>query len=295
MRKTLISFAGVLVGLFVLLSLLDLKGDYVVEQMIWRANKKLADASQTPEAIPGKVYEQIADQYRKVIKNFPNSKLTPLSHILLGRVYLTKKDYDVARQKFQEAIKKYPKNLDVCAEGLAQIGSSYEQQGQWPKALESYERIKKQCPLTEIGLNVPIYIARYYELKKDSVDARKAYDDAVVYYTRLANEHPGTGIEFRCLGLLANCYMAQKRWSDVIAVMGESLSKYPNPATAVPLVKAMNTIAVVQLKNGDAVTEIYKNFIEKYPKHPLNKTLEGMIKAFAKLKDKRIEVIPKKE
>ncbi len=294
MKKTLLSFAGILAGLFVVLSLLDARGDYGVEQILWKANKKLSDAARSPEAIPDKVFVQIADQYRKIIKDFPNSRLTSAAYLSLGKVYLIKKDYKAARERLTDVLKKYPNNSNVCAEALSAIGNSYGLEGDWPNALRTYEKLKNDYPLTDLGLSVPLYVANYYLKNSHTVNAQNALEDAIVYYDKLSLEHPNSEIELKSLKLLSDCYLMQNRWTDAVNVLGKILLKYPKPEVAVPIMKAINTIVLTQIRDFDIPINIYQGFLEKNPNHPLDKALKEMIGKFTELKKKNVKADPKK-
>ena len=218
MKKTVSSLTLILVGLFVVLSLLDIRGDYAVEEILWNANKRLSDAARTPEAVPDKVFEEIIAQYQRVIKGFPDSKLVPRAFIFLGRAYLVKKDYSTARQRLREVIGRFPKDDVNCVEALSAIGSSYELQGNWPEALKVYYEIKNDYPLTDLGLSVPLYIANHYTKNQQAANAISAFDAAESYYTQMADGHSNTPIEFKSLTLLSNCLLAQKKWTDVLVM-----------------------------------------------------------------------------
>ncbi len=293
MKKTLLSFIGVLVGLFFILTVLDLKGDYAVEEIIWNANKRLSEAARNPEVVPDKVFVQIADQYQKVISNYPKSKHAPIAHIFLGRVNLAKKDYETARQKFNVLFEKFPENKGICAEALSAIGSSYELQNNWPEALKVYERLKSNYPTTDLGLSVPLYIANHYAKNNQASDAQGAFSAAIAYYNKMAADNAETAVGLKSFQLLSNCYLAQKKWTDAVNVMGRILLKYPSPNVSVPMVKAVNAIVLTQIRDFDIAIQLYREFIDQNPESPLNKTLSEMIKAFEDLKTKNVKVTEK--
>lgn len=293
MKKTLLSLIGILIGLFVILSLLDFRGEYVVEEKIWNANKRLSEAARNPEVVPDKVFQQIADDYQKVITNFPESKLVPMAHIFLGRVNLAKKDYETARQKFRVVFEKFPDNKVICAEAAAAIGSSYELQNNWSEALKVYEKLKSDYPVTDLGLNVPLYIASFYAKNGQLVNAQSAYSDAVVYYSQMAADHSDSLVGLKSLQLLSNCYVAQKKWSDAVNVMGKIIMKYTAPNVVIPMSKTINAIVLTQIGNYDMAILIYQDFIAKNPDSRLNKPLTEIINAFKDLKTKNVKVTPK--
>ncbi len=287
MNKVLLILTGILAGLYVVLSLLDMKGEYAVEQILWKADKRLAECARSPEVIPDKVFEQIAAQYQKVIKNYPKSTLVPTAHVFLGRVYIVKKDYDTARQKLNEAIAKFPGNAAVGADALAMIGSSYEVQGNWTEALNAYNKLRQEYPLTDFGLNIPFYVAAYYEKNGHAQNAQNALDEAIGYYLKLSTENPNSTTGLKSLKLLSNCYIAQKNWVEAVNVLAKIIAQYPTPEIAVSAIDTINAIAVSQLKDYDMAIGIYRRLVDSNPNHPLGKMLKKTIEALEERKNKK--------
>ena|SRR3989338_6424252 len=293
MKKTLVIFAGILVGIFVVLTLINAKDEYAVEQIIWKTNQQFSVAAKTPETVPDKVFKDIAAQYSAVIENFPNSKLLPRVYILLGQVYVTQKQYDVAREKFSEVLKKYPGNSILCAEALSETGKTYETQNNWSGALENYQQIIRDYPLTDIGLSASLYIATWYRTHNEISRAQEAYRNAIAYYKSLATQHANAEAGVKALRLLTNCYLDLRRWAEAVDVMGRILLEYPYSPAAPMTIKAINNISITQLKDSGKAISIYSDFIAKNPEHPFNKTLKDMIIAFKKLEEKNVEVTTK--
>ena len=76
MKKTLMIFAAILGGIFILLSLLD-NSDYALEKRLWRLKVKVDRVAKDPKVVPDREYDDLAIQYRKLIKKYPDSESTP--------------------------------------------------------------------------------------------------------------------------------------------------------------------------------------------------------------------------
>ena len=295
MKKLLISLSSILVGIFIILSLLDQNGEYNAEKMIWKANQKFFELAKDPNSIPDKTFLQLDKQYELIANRFPNSPLAKKAYISIARMYLVKKDYPTVRNKVQIIFKKYPKDAAIGSEATSLIGRSYELSGDWPNALRIYNDLMEKYPKTEIGLNVPLYIANYYQINKFAANAQQAYDTAIVYYKKTVSNDPNPFIQFKSLGLLANCYFFKKMWREGVTTLGELLVKYPSGEFLSfheidLLLKTINTISVTQLKDYDLPIQIYQNFITQHPNHGLNKLLKKIITALTEFKNRRIEI-----
>ena len=280
-------FAFILGAVWGILSLLDPRSDYIAEKILWQATQRLSFASKNPEAVPDRDFEQIAAQYQKVIKDFPNSRLVPSAYFFLGNLYSVKKDYETARGMLGEICPKYPGNASLCSEASANIAKTFELEGNWSEALKVYQGIEKAYPLSDLGLTIPLYIANYYARYSHTVNAQEAFAEAAAHYRKLSAEHPNSEVELKALKLLSGCYLVQKNWKEATAALAEILNKYPNSQLVVPTSQAIDSITLTESKDFDAAITIYRDFIAKNPKHPLEKHFQETIQTFEKLKSKK--------
>ena len=297
MKKLLFIYIGILTGVFVLFSLLSLNSDYAIEQMAWKVQKEYMDILKDPKVIPEQTFDEVVNGYQKIIKRYPDSRLTQGIRMLLGHVYYLKKDYETSRTKFNEVIKLYPDNKELQAEALGAVGRTYEAQDNWPGARKTYDRIVANYTLTRTGLGIPIYIANHYKEINDYQKTMDAYDRAITHYNTLVAQNPGSGVEYTALRYLSNCYLDQKRWREAVETLGKIADKYGRPEymnirTLDTIVKTINTVSVYQLKDYDLPLHIYQDIIKKTPNHPLGGYFQKMIEALSTLKAKSVQVSP---
>ncbi len=295
MKKAFISYLVILIGVFVFFSFSDLNGEYVIERKLWKIQHQLIDIAKDPQAVPDFKFDEVANQYQKIIDKYPDSRLIRNVYISLGRLYLLKKDYATAREKFYLIIEKYPDNKELSAEALLFVGKTYEVEGDWPQAYKIYQDIINNYPVTMTGLSVPIYIANYYKRQNDFQNTMNAYEKAVVHYKKIASDNSGTQAGSKALGYLSNCYMEQNRWNEAIDTLGLILEKYAASghltAKNVDMtIKTINIVSAYQLKDYDVAIRLYQGIIDRNPKHPLRAYLEKNIDAFNQLKEKGVQV-----
>jgi len=126
-----------------------------------------------------------------------------------------------------------------------------------------------------------------------------AYESAIQYYSATASTYDGKEAGLTALRYLSNCYLEQKRWREAVEVLGEILEKYSssgflNVKSADTVIKTINVVSAYQLKDYDVAVGIYRKIIDASPDHPLNGYLKKMIDAFNQLKEKGVQVSPKK-
>ncbi len=295
MKKLLLTFLTILLIIYFGLSWADKDSNYAAEKMIWKANQKFYEVARDPEATPDTTFEMLERQYEQVIRRFPRSPIAHDAYLVLARVYLLKKDYAQVRSKVDEILKRYPKNKEVDAEALSISGKSYELAGDWPNALKVYESIIENYPLTEMGLMLPLYLGNYYQSKDDKANTVKAYDNAINHYESLKSVSHDSNVEIVVLRYLANCYLVRGKWTQAVETMGVTLSrsaalKELTLERADLLLRTINTISTVQLKNYGLPISIYEKFITEHPRHALTPALKKMIGALRKLKENNVTI-----
>lgn len=290
MKKTLIILISALFLVYALFSFWDYNSDYLAEKTLWKINQQYMPYLKEPSVVPKATFTDMIQEYEKFIIRFPDSRLVPLTQVLIGRVYMAKEEYVTAREKFEDIIRQYSSREQICVESLLEITQTYILEKDSVNVLRMYERLIAEYPLTEAGLQSPLLIAKFFAEQKDASKAQEAFNDALIYYKKLASDNPNTLVEFNALRLTANCYAAQKQWKKAVMTFGDILLKFPgepmNVVKAKKIVRSINNISIYEMKDYDLPISIYKQFIEKYTQHPLNGTYEAMIRSLESLKEK---------
>lgn len=297
MKKVILIYVGILVGVFVLFSLLSINSDYAIEQMAWKVQKEYMDILKDPKVIPEQTFDDVIKGYQKIITRYPDSGLTQGIRMLVAHVYYLKKDYETSRTKFNEVVDLYPDNKELQAEALGAVGRTYEAQDNWPGARKVYDRIMAEYTLTRTGLGIPIYIANHYKEANDYQKTMDAYERAITHYNTLTAQNPDSAVEYNALRYLSNCYLEQKRWKDAVEALGRIATKYGRPEymnirTLDTILKTVNTVSVYQLKDYELPLSIYQGIINENPDHPLKGYFAKMIDALTTLKAKGVQVSP---
>ncbi|VAX35403.1 hypothetical protein MNBD_UNCLBAC01-827 [hydrothermal vent metagenome] len=289
MKKTLIIFFFILIGVFVGLSLADHKSEYIAEKNLWKINKKFNSVTRDTENIPENSLNQLLSDYEKFIIKFPNSNLLSQAHIFVGRLYVYKKDIESAREKFEETIRIFNSIPIVVVKALKEIIHTYKLENDVPNVIKSYERVMKDYPLTSLGLEAPLRIVKLNQ-KLNSPQAQKSFNAAITHYKGLIQSYPDSLIEYKVQQLLATIYLTKQEWKKAVNTYGEVLIRfsephYLTPAKADALTKSINTLAVFQLNDFDLPVSIYKKFLIAHPNHPFSQRLKEIIIELGKMKE----------
>ncbi len=294
MKKTVLIFVVLLAGLFFSLSLLGRRSEYSAEKSIWAINQDFIKISKDPKTTPDVAFDQILQKYDDFIQKFPDSGLVSMAYISSGKVYIFKKKYKIAREELEEAITKSSNSIIVGVKAMESILQSYVLEKDDNNLLKTYERVLQEYPTTSLGLKTPLLISQFYSQRNEPKKADKTLDDAITHYKILAKKYPDTIIEYHVLEAMSSCYLGQKKWNEAVNILGDILIKFSNarfftPKKAEALTKSINTISIFKLKNTRLPVKIYQKFMSEHPRHPLNKTLKGIIQKLNAVKEEKKE------
>lgn len=282
MKKTFLTLFLILVGVSLFFIVVDYRGNYAAEKTVWKITQRFNQAAKDPDAVPDSTFNKIINDYEKFIKNFSNSELVSTARVLLGRVYAAKKDYEKAREVFEETISLHGDDSDLGAQVVAEIGLTYAMQEDYLSILKSYQRILKEYQFTELGLKTPVLIAKFYIEQKELAQAQKAFEDAIIYYNSLISNNPDSYIEFAALRYVATTYVTQQRWKEALDTFGKifegyAQSEYMTSEKLQNLINTMNVISIKYLKDPNVALLVYKKFIEDNPEYPYKEDIEVLI------------------
>ncbi len=290
---------GILVGVFLLFSLLDRNGEYGAEQLMWLTTHRLQEFSHDPKSVPDQAFDALEKNFEAIIKRDPQSELALQAYLSIGRIYLVKRSYGIARQKIEEGLNRYPQRPDFCALALSFIGRTYELEEDLPQALRIYKRLVNEYPQTPVGLEMPLYIGQIYEREGAQAKAQTTYSQAIDHYRQLADEHPDSDLEIRSLRMLANTYIGLQKWQEAVDTLGEVLIKsgpnqYLDSSQVNLILRSINTISIVELKNYTVPKKIYKEYIRRHPQDGLSRVIKELIKGLNVLEKNSVKIQDKK-
>lgn len=298
MKKSIFIYSGILISVFIVLSLFNIRGEYEAEKAMWRINRDFGRIIKDPDSIPEAEFKSVIKNYLAFKNKYSYSKLAPIAHVLAARVYLIKKDYIKARGVYEEIVKTYKNNPIICAQAIFEIAESYNKENNFQNMVATLKRLIKEYPLTEIGFQAPISLAEHIIKKGDLELGQQYLNEAVDHYNALTLKYKDPNIVFNAKRSVVVCYMALKKWNKAIDILSEILmnfpeTKYLNPQRADKIISSINMISITKLKNYDLPIGIYQDFINKYPKHAYRKALEAMIKSLNLLKEKNVDLVTK--
>jgi len=277
MRKTIITLILILVAVYAVLSVLSLGDEYRAESLFYRAMKANEKIVINPDVAPPKLCAAVENNLRKILEGYPETTTAKSAHIALAEFYLYRKKYDKALSTLGEIIEAEGQDLRMLSKAHFYKGVVHEKQDEWDKALKEYTILRDAYTDTGIGLQMPLYIGRYYAEKGEKPEAAEAYEEAARYYEKLETENRGEMLGYAASTLLRQTYIILWKYEEAGRVVEETIDNYPSEQTYVQQLPSVELIFVKALKRPEKAVEIYKKIIEKTKNERLIKQLQKRI------------------
>jgi len=268
MKKALSLYLVLLLGVYGVLTTLGSKDTskniYVTEARFWKAKALSQKIVVNPDSTPPPLFEKSRKQFESIIKDYSDKPmLVKESNLSIAGLLIYEKKYQEARNFLSKVRKDFPSDKAFSARSQFLVGFSYEREGNWEAALKEYRLLRDRYPESQLGLEIPLYIARH-DLKTDSKKGSESYEAAADYYRQLIQANPKTPLQFFAMSYLLGGYEEQKRWEKALEVLREIVMTYPRLSRSYfPRIDAYS----IRLKQPEKAVAIYQSFIQSYPDH----------------------------
>jgi len=242
---------------------------YSIEKRFWGLSIAASDIFMSPDSSPPKQLERTVGELNDFINDHPENSLSIDADFMIFNLYLVKKEFALARGQVDKIFKKYPYYPEVLARAVFLRGKSYELEDRWNLALEQYNQVIREYPLTMAGVEAPIYIAVYYKVKFQPEKMVEAYKEAARHYESLAEEQSAAPEGLVLLQLTTECYSQIKDWSKVIDTMNLALERYEDKIQRDAVLFGEALVYYRDLKNEAKAREILGELISEYPQSKL--------------------------
>jgi tetratricopeptide (TPR) repeat protein len=277
MKKVVVILIFMLIIVHVVLSVLGSGGEYAAEKLFYHAMKANSRIVVNPDVAPPPVLAQVENDLKTLITKYPNANITKRANTVLVEFYTTYKQYDKGLDVISSMMDKYKSDEVIMSTVHFMKGDIYEKQNNWPKALAEFELLRDKYPYSRLGIQIPIYIAKYYDSKGQGSEATSAYSEARSFYRRIEKENSGNGLGFAASTLLFQTYMNTRNYEEAGSVLEETINTYMGQTAVLQLLGQVENIFVTKLNEPEKAIKIYKNLAEKMRDGKLKKVLQKRI------------------
>lgn len=286
MKKIAFGLIIILIAVFIILEAAGRGSEYYAEKMLNAALQNYTKLMQNPDVVPSYMLQGTIMKLREVINKYPKSATARRAFLSALDLMLFNKKYDEAMSTADEILKLYPDEYPMETKAFLAKAGIFEVRNQWNKSLTELNTIKRKYPYTQVGLQIPIYIAVHYKLKGDMAATKKAYDDAAAYYKTIREKNPKTRLGYMSSSLLTQCYINLARLEDAGKLVENILVEYASPIAYAQQLPLIEYIYVRNLKMNKKAIEILESVKEKVNNPNFKKLIEAKIKKYKNPKKK---------
>ena len=282
MKKLIITLSLILITVYAGLSILGSGGEYAAEKLYYRAMKVNRKIAANPDVVPPKLLDYVEKDLKKLLEKYPKAEIAKSADIILAEFYIFSKRYDEALSKLDAIIKANDGIPIMLSTAHFMKEHVYEKRDKWPSALKEYEMVRDDYVDTELGIQMPLYIAKYYSDKGKEAEAAQAYNAAVLFYEKLEKNNGKKLIGYIASKLLLQTYINSGNYEQAGRKLEEDLGKYKNMMALTQLLPQVENIFVKELKRPEKAIEVYESIKEG--------TYDDRLKTFL---DRKIDLLKK--
>ena len=277
MKKYIYILIVILFAAYLGFFLLNSKGEYRAEKLFYSAAQIKDKIASNPDVIPPALFSSAEKKLKTICEKYPKSKLAMPSRIMLIELYTLNKEHDKAIAVLDTILDTPKQSRDVLSNAHFAKGNIYEKQEKWDDALAQYQLLRNELNDTLHGLQMPLYIGDFHSRIKKQAQANEAYDNAVVFYKKIAVEDKGKVLGYMASALLEESYMRLGKFEEAGKAAQDTLNNYASSLTYMQYLPKIDFIYVKTLNNPSKAVDIYKGIMHKTNDPKLKKQLAKRI------------------
>jgi tetratricopeptide (TPR) repeat protein len=243
--------------------------------MMFQADKAAKPILANEGGVPSFELNRVVGMYEAIIGSKPGSGYSVNARFKIAGLYAADKSFDLSREQYDYIIKTYANNAELVASALFEKGRTYEIENNWTEALRQFNIIIKDYEQTSLALKVPLYIARYYMQKEDTVKAVKSYQAAIDYFQKISEKYPNTKGSLLCENLVVKAYVEMGAWQEALNYLYSLEKKYKlGPETLLVMARIYKEKLDDQTKKQEIYDQILKEFPDSQAAGVIKKEIE---------------------
>jgi tetratricopeptide (TPR) repeat protein len=227
-------------------------------------------------------FEQSLRAFQKVVDKSPGTVWAGRAQVAIGSLHSLQKDYAKARDAYALVFQNYNQYKDLVLNARVATAKTYEEETNWPEAMRVYREIEEHHPWSQIGMEVPLYIAIHLQKEGNTAEANEGFERALKVYSKLVTDAPNPNASAQAKGYLAQAYQRLGRWDDAITTLNELLQA-PEGVNRPLTLLMLGSIYQTKLHDADKAEAAYTQLLEESPESPLAKLAKVQLESMGKL------------
>jgi tetratricopeptide (TPR) repeat protein len=227
---------------------------------------------------PGPVLLQVGNIYFDELKDEKNALMTfgrilgssadsssqAEAQMKIGMVYFQRKDYSKAKEELSRVKKLFPGEGNLIATSQFLIAQIYENTDEWDRALNEYDWLKINYPLTPEGMEAPLRIAAYYQRENKGL-AQEYFEKGAEHYDGLLSKYKDKPFVPLIELQKSKLYLLQKDWKNAVTSLQKIAGKYTGTDAGLRALFLLWRIYNTDLKDNVKSKEILDRIKTDYP------------------------------
>jgi TolA-binding protein len=264
---------------------------YVAERLAWQAQKLRRAMRENPELATDAMKDRLSVIYREIVRRFPPptmpaesltdterdvAAVAGLSRMRLAAMSAEAGDVGEAVRLYSSVADSYSFDRGIAVEASIALAATHDGLGQREEAKAILERIVEEWPPAEPRdaaadlrvVAIPLRIATSHLLHGDEANAPEAFRRARDYYRGLVSAWAGTPTEAAALGLLAESFELEGRWSEAAEIYEEYDRTLGSTENRASLWLKLGELHGSRLGNRALASQYYRSVEEQYSDEP---------------------------
>lgn len=216
--------------------------------------------------------------FTRLLQKYPEHQITGYVHFAKSRVLIARRRLEEARKLLSWIIENFGSDQNLCSACQLTMARTYEDQGNWERALVEYRWVQEKYPTTPQGLFVPTYIAQKYQQQGDMNLATPAFQDAISHYSNLIKKFPRTVLAGMAQEYIIYCHSAQENWEQALTAASNLEHILPGTRSRMKSTLVQGQL-FEKMRQFDKAAKMYEEFTGAFPNHPIGEQIQERIRS----------------
>lgn len=261
------------------------EGEYVAEKKYFHANRKLAileKSAKEGKELDKALINELVFAYKEIILRYPFWDNAIPAQFNVALLYRMKNDLEQARKEYERICKDNSRDKENCANALRHIANIWEQENNWEEAEKVYKKIHEEYRFTIVGTLVPIYLAQKYYIRGEIEKSKIATEYAYNFYKEFISSQPENIASITAIDFLIECARSLGATDDMAVFIQALADKHPNTVIELRCLYKLGRFYQDVEKQSQAALKYYTEVLQKYPDSKIAQDLSKEIKTFSK-------------
>lgn len=224
-------------------------------------------------------YRNAGEAFSRYLALYPDRKEAAAAQFGVGLSCFHRGEYRRATGELLKVEKRYPDNWQQITKAHFLYAQCFERMGDWQRAFTEFTWIKVNFPASPEGLEVPFYIAQYYERSGEKRLAADSFEKGIEFYRKIVDTYSKTSVAPIAQNYIARSLLSLGRWREAAETFMALAERFPGSQLASGSLLAAADIYKLKLDDRASAANSLREYLERYPHSPHADKMRGEIES----------------